>query len=115
MVSFYAERFRQHVQPGEEILEAGSAYNVAWAMTHGDSMRNGLLVIGKNRVFHCLDYGQITWEVLLTNLFGVSTSKHPMPQTVNLHLTYVGVSGVHSQMTFYVHPRHAKSAVRLLK
>lgn len=115
MVAFYADRFRQHVQPDEEIFDAGSAYNVAWAMEHGDSMNNGLLVIGKSRIFHCLDYGQITWESSLAKVFGTSTSKHPMPQTVNLHVTYLGESGVHSQMTFYMHPLFAKSTVRLLK
>lgn len=114
-VLVYSERFRHVVSPNEIVLEAGSGYNVGWAMEHGDSMNNGLLVITEARVFHCLDYGPLTWQTARANIIGVSTSKHPLPQTMNFHITYLGDGGVHSQMTFYLHPLFAGSARNLLR
>jgi hypothetical protein len=114
MLHVYANRFRHLALPGERFLDAGTAYNVAWAMEHGDSMNNGLLLVSETRVFHCLDYGTLTWETSRSDVFGVSVSSHPMPQTVNLHLTYFGSGGVHSQMTFYTSVPFAKSVKRRL-
>ncbi len=110
----YSQRFRHHIQPADEIFDVGAAYNVSWAMEYGDSADNGLLIVCADRLFHCLDYGVITWEVAQTRIMSLSSSDHPMPQTKNLHVTYLD-GGVHSQMTFYSHPLFVKSVVELLR
>jgi hypothetical protein len=114
MVAVYLPRFSSHLNSNETPLDAGTAYSVGWAMEHGDSLSNGLLVITNLRIFHCIDYGPLTLEVSKTDILKVSSSDFPVKDNMVLHLHFLENDEA-TYNSFYCSKPFTKDVVRMFK
>jgi|LakMenEpi03Aug12_release.lakeMendotaPanAssembly.Ray.scaffolds.fasta_scaffold1419952_1 hypothetical protein len=114
MVEVYLSRFKSHVMPNETPLDAGTAFSVGWAMKNGNDDGNGLLVITNVRVFHCIDFGDLTLEVKRSDVFKVNSGDLPYKDNSVLHLHFME-KGEPSYNSFYCSSPFTKDVVRMLK